>query len=136
MGLGLEDLQRAVYDKLGSWEDALEALDKDGDGEISEEEFKEGLKAAGFGDKEIDDMYDELAGEDGKITEEDFKKATGEDELEKLREEAGLGKKELMPGVKALPVGAEADADGDGQVTKEEYMEACKAKGIAPEDAE
>merc|ERR1719335_542948 len=71
MGMGLEDLKRAVYDKLGSAEAAMEAMDKDGDGVISEEEFAEELK------KDAKEMYKELAGEDGKLTAEDWAKATG-----------------------------------------------------------
>ena len=31
-GMGLDDLKRAVYDKLGSGEEAMKAMDKDGDG--------------------------------------------------------------------------------------------------------
>ena len=45
MGMGLEDLKRAVYDKLGSAEAAMEAMDKDGDGVISEDEFVERTRA-------------------------------------------------------------------------------------------
>jgi len=136
MGMGLEDLKRAVYDKLGSAEAAMEAMDKDGDGVISEEEFVEELKKAGFGEKEAKEMYKELAGEDGKLTAEDWAKATGAEDLEKMREDAGLGDQEVMPGVPLPPNMNDADADGDGKVTEKEFMEACAAKGIAPEQAE
>merc|ERR1719353_1051757 len=127
--MGLEDLKRAVYDKLGSAEAAMEAMDKDGDGVISEEEFVAELKKAGFGEKEAKEMYKELAGED-------WAKATGAEDLEKMREDAGLGDQEVMPGVGLPPNMNEADADGDGKVTEKEFMEACAAKGIAPEQAE
>merc|ERR1719482_2653202 len=136
MGMGLEDLKRAVYDKLGSAEAAMEAMDKDGDGVISEEEFVAELKKAGFGEKEAKEMYKELAGEDGTLTAEDWAKATGAEDLEKMREDAGLGDQEVMPGVGLPPNMNEADADGDGNVTEKEFMEACAAKGIAPEQAE
>merc|ERR1719482_2246973 len=136
MGMGLEDLKRAVYDKLGSAEAAMEAMDKDGDGVISEEEFVAELKKAGFGEKEAKEMYKELAGEDGTLTAEDWAKATGAEDLEKMREDAGLGDQEVMPGVGLPPNMNEADADGDGKVTEKEFMEACAAKGIAPEQAE
>merc|ERR1719424_2162560 len=53
-----------------------------------------------------------------------------------MREDAGVGDSELLPGVAALPSMAEADANGDGEVTKEEYLAACEAKGISPEHAE
>merc|ERR1719482_2027704 len=114
MGMGLEDLKRAVYDKLGSAEAAMEAMDKDGDGVISEEEFVAELKKAGFGEEEAKEMYKELAGEDGTLTAEGWAKATGAEDLEKMREDAGLGDQEVMPGVGLPPNMNEADADGDG----------------------
>merc|ERR1719271_1280546 len=111
-------------------------MDKNGDGVISEEEFVAELKKAGFGEKEANEMYKELAGEDGTLTAEDWAKATGAEDLEKMREDAGLGDQEVMPGVGLPPNMNEADADGDGKVTEKEFMEACAAKGIAPEQAE
>merc|ERR1719265_2645413 len=129
MGMGLEDLKRAVYDKLGSAEAAMEAMDKNKDVEISKEEFVNELKKAGFGEKEAADMFDELAGEDGKLTAEDWAKATGAEDLAEQREEAGVGDEEAMPGVPLPPSGAESDADGDGIITEKEYVEAAKAKG-------
>merc|ERR1719484_72274 len=70
------------------------------------------------------------------LTAEDWAKATGAEDLEKMREDAGLGDQELLPGVALPPNLAEADADGDGKVTEKEFLEACAAKGIAPEQAE
>merc|ERR1719265_148645 len=135
MGMGLEDLKRAVYDKLGSAEAAMEAMDKNKDGVISKEEFVNELKKAGFGEKEAADMFDELAGEDGKLTAEDWAKATGAEDLAEQREAAGVGDEEAMPGVPLPPSGAESDADGDGIITEKEYIEAAKAKGMSEEEA-
>merc|ERR1719426_94083 len=127
MGMGLEDLKRAVYDKLGSAEEAMKAMDKNGDGVISED---------GFGEKEAKEMYKELAGEDGELTAEDWAKATGAEDLAKMREDAGLGDQEVLPGVALPPNLAEADADGDGKVSEKEFMEACAAKGTAKAQCE
>jgi Ca2+-binding EF-hand superfamily protein len=142
MGAGLEDLKRAVYDKLGSAEAAMEAMDKDGDGVISEEEFVEELKKAGFGEQEAKDLYKEMDKDgDGKVTAADWAEATGAEDLEKLREDAGVGDQELMKGADgegvALPPNlAQADADGDGKVSEDEYMKACEAAGTKKEHCE
>merc|ERR1719265_2256842 len=98
MGMGLEDLKRAVYDKLGSAEAAMEAMDVNKDGVISKDEFINELKKAGFGEKEAADMFDELAGEDGKLTAEDWAEATGAEDLAEQREAAGVGDEEAVPG--------------------------------------
>jgi Ca2+-binding EF-hand superfamily protein len=142
MGMGVEDLKRAVYDKLGSAEEAMKAMDKDGDGVITEEEFVEELKKQGFGEKEAKEMYKELdADGDGKVTAEDFADATGAKALEKMRSDAGVGDEELLTGadgegVAMPPSAAQADADGDGKISEDEYMDACKAAGTAEAECE
>merc|ERR1719271_1858349 len=134
MGMGLEDLKRAVYDKLGSAEAAMEAMDKDGDGVISEDEFVAELKKAGFGEKEAKEMYKNLAEADadgdGKVSEKEYMEAcaakgtakaqceelwaaadadgdgvASAEDLERVREEAKAAAKDF----------GEADVDGDGE---------------------
>merc|ERR1719482_172393 len=135
MGMGLDDLKRAVYDKLGSGEDAMKAMDKDGDGVISEDEFLDEMKKAGFGEEEAKDMYKDLAGDDGKLTLDDFEEATGQDKLEEMAEEAGVtDEKEAMKGVPLPPTFAEADANGDGKATPEEIAAARDAAKDAAAD--
>merc|ERR1719261_1896747 len=137
MGMGLDDLKEAVYDKLGSGEEAMKAMDKDGDGVISEDEFLDEMKKAGFGEEEAKDMYKDLAGDDAKLTIDDFAEATGQDKLEEMAEEAGVtDEKEAMKGVPLPPTFAEADANGDGEVTKDEYIKAATDAGMSPEEAE
>merc|ERR1719454_2416667 len=137
MGMGLDDLKRAVYDKLGSGEEAMKAMDKNGDGVIDEEEFLDEMKKAGFGEEEAKDMYKDLAGDDGKLTLDDFAEATGQKEMEEMAEEAGVtDEKEAMKGVPLPPTFAEADANGDGEVTKDEYIKAATDAGMSPEEAE
>jgi Ca2+-binding EF-hand superfamily protein len=135
LGMGLEDLKRDTYGKLGSAEEAMKAMDKDGDGEISEDEFVEEMKKAGYGEKEAEDMFKDLAGEDGSLSAEDWADVTGAEDLADQREEAGVGDTEAMPGVPLPPSAAEADADGDGKVSEKEYLEAAEAAGMSPEEA-
>merc|ERR1719478_1961800 len=88
------------------------------------------------GEEEAKDMYKDLAGDDGKLTIDDFEEATGQDKLEEMAEEAGVtDEKEAMKGVPLPPTFAEADANGDGEVTKDEYIKAATDAGMSPEEA-
>merc|ERR1719463_692529 len=110
-------------------------MDKNGDGVITEEEFVEKLKKAGYGEEEAKDMFKDLAGDDGKLTLDDFEEATGQDKLEEMAEEAGVtDEKEAMKGVPLPPTFGEADANGDGEVSKDEYIKAATDAGMSPEE--
>merc|ERR1719263_597469 len=112
-------------------------MDKDGDGVISEDAVLDEMKKACFGEEEAKNMYKDLAGDDGKLTIDDFAEATGQDKLEEMAEEAGVtDEKEAMKGVPLPPTFAEADANGDGEVTKDEYIKAATDAGMTPEEAE
>lgn len=92
----------------------------------------EEMKKAGFGEAEAKEMFDKLDTDgDGKITAENWAEATGADNLEKMREDAGVGDQELAEGVALPPSLAEADVDGDGKVSEKEYLEACEAAGTS-----
>jgi len=117
---------KAACEKLGIPEgraaDLLKEVDQDGDGQVSEKEFRaimgmgvEDLKAA---------VYDKLgsAEEAMEAMDKDGDGVVSEEEFVAELKKAGFGEKEAKEMYKEL------DGDGDGKVTAEEFAEATGAE--------
>merc|ERR1719487_2905422 len=117
MGMGLDDLKRAVYDKLGSGEEAMKAMDKNGDGEVTKDEYIKAATDAGMSPEEAEASWKEVdANGDGKATPE---------EIAAARDAAKDAAADF----------AAADTDGDGMLSEEEFLAAAREKGIPDDEA-
>lgn len=139
MGMNKDDLRHAIFDKLGKPEDALKKMDTDGDGVVSPEEMKEGLKAAGLTPEEAEAMMKEMDTDgDGKLSPEEFLKGAGADVMDEHRGQSVKGpaggvtvpefrdRAKKKHGTPKDAFDAFDVAPKDGKISPEEFKEGCK----------
>jgi len=91
MGLKKEDIRRTVMEKLGKPSEAMEKIDKDGDGKVTAEEVEQALKDAGLSEEEAEEIAREIVPDDadkgGGIDKDEWMEASGAKDLAKERYE-------------------------------------------------
>jgi len=119
-----KELQQAMAKNLGAGgAAAADAMDADGDGKVSADELKKGLKKAGATDEEAEQFAKEMDKDgDGKVDADELHKGTGGDALDEAR------------GYKH-PSAAGDSAAGAGGITVPEFKDRATKKYKTPQEA-
>merc|ERR1719271_621824 len=117
-------MQQAVAQKLGAGgAAAADAMDTDGDGQVSAEELKEGLKKSGASAEEAEKFAKEMDKDgDGKVSADELHEGTGGADLD---EERGY----------KHPAAAGDGGAGAGGITVPEFKDRAKKKYGTPKAA-
>jgi len=132
MGLDEEDVAQEIMDKLGNPAEAFKKLSGDGK-PVSKEDAQKALEEAGMSPEEAKAMAAELDKDgDGKVSAEEFAKATGADKIA-ARKHAAPGAAGALGGLGTPEQAMKAmDADGDGVISEDEIAAGmAKAGGAA-----
>merc|ERR1719281_2305601 len=86
MGMTADDMMKKIMESGKAPEDVASKMDKDGDGMMTKEEFKQAMKDAGISDVDSENLWKDLDKDgDGKISKDDWDKATKVKEREEDR---------------------------------------------------
>lgn len=110
------DKVRNTYAK--SWQQLAELVDRDGDGQVTREEFETAFASAQQGG--LMQIIDEALGAEFDLADTDGDGVLDREELARLLSAFGVPQSDLKQAVAAL------DQDGDGQVSRDEYRTALR----------
>merc|ERR1719375_2405366 len=119
-----EEMKKEIAKKLGAGgAAAADAMDADGDGKVSADELKAGLKKAGASDEEAEEFAKEMDKDgDGKVSADELHEGTGGAEMDDVR------------GYKH-PAAAGDGGAGAGGITVPEFKDRAKNKHGTPKAA-
>jgi Ca2+-binding EF-hand superfamily protein len=136
----LPDFNRKAQKEFGTPQQAFEAMDTDGDGKISREEWAAGCAKLGMSPEDTEQAFKELdKNGDGFIEPEEFYGPEGVGTPDKFNIPSAIpGFNERAKAVYATPREAfkGIDKDGDGKITPEEWKAECAKLGMSPEEAD
>merc|ERR1719159_303166 len=166
MELDMDELRRQLMKSLGKGPaEIMESLDADGDGDVTKEELVESMKDAGITEEDAERLVKEIDSDgDGTISEKDWARVTGEEELDEKRFTKPSPQEKLEKDVSDLRYGRERTVTledavdrfkkaygttkevweeitgGEGkkgeEMTMEQWKKACEKMGIPPGQAE
>ena len=125
IGATADDLPERLQDKMGSSEDAFNKWHTDGNEKLSDKEFMKGAEKMGISKEAAEAI---LPGEAGYVA-------------PRVAPEKPVSLDEFWKQIgQAFENGTEAvksfDADGDGKLSKEDFLEKCNDLGIPPDESE
>jgi Ca2+-binding EF-hand superfamily protein len=150
-GAGMGDLKKRLANKYGSPEKALKAMDLDGDGKLSPEEFEKACAALDppISAKDAKKLFSEMDKDgDGTVSSEEYYASVGapgefapDATPKRVAPEKPVSQDDLKAKLgQAFKNGKEAfkafDADGDGKLSLDEWKKRCADLGIPPGEAE
>lgn len=130
LGVDLAELKRRVRDKWGDTDKGFEAIDQDGNGQLSPEEWNNAMPLLDVSDHAAKQLFGQIDSDgNGQISKEEWDAAMGltMEEMQKKIAGSGMTPEEVV---------AKMDKDGDGEVSKEDFKKALKEAGISDKDAE
>jgi len=134
-----EVAKQMLKDKFASPKEALDAMDTDGDGQLSPEEMKEKLVASGATPEEADAMIKDMdKNGDGVVDSDEFFDAVGPPEkFDKSWDVLEIAKGVLKQNFESPKLAFDAlDKNGDGSLSPEELKAGLIDAGMTPELAE
>jgi len=139
MGLSKQDLQRTIIDKLGKPSDAFKKLDADGDGKITAKELEEALKDAGMTAEEAKEIAAAMDEDGTGISKDEWLEKSGAKDLASKRYATPKAAKHTHRVAQEFDSPKDAfdsmDANGDGNISPEEWQASFEKLGMTPEEA-